>query len=500
MPRPRKHFYDFGPFSLEPAGRVLWREAKRIPLSPKAFDVLLALVRRTGEVVSSDELLNEVWPEIHVEGENVKVTVSGLRKALGDDLRNGDRIIETVPRRGYRLIPPVTERWEDTPVAATPGAAQTVASVPGSTAEPPPGGESTCELASGAADAAPASVAPLERTSVSSVTVRSRRRWPYAVALAVLLAAIIVVWPYRPLPPPEVVSVEQLTHDGRQKGGPLFTDGSRVYFRESTPQGSTLSYVAATGGETVHVATPLGPLDPFELSPDGSKLLAATDSTEQNAWPLWVLPIAGGSPRRLDGILAGSAAWSPDGGRIAYIYGTSLFTASSDGSDIRKLANVPSAAGGLSWSPDGRWLRFTVSTGTPPKNLPWEIREDGSGLRRILAGWNGLGKDFHGSWALDGRYYVFSVVTGPAAKSFGALWAQREVNGVFVRFSREPARLIDDGRSYNAPVVSRDGKKVFVIGEDRTGELVKYDARAGAFISYLDGLEARWVTFSPDGR
>src|SRR5262249_53023878 len=101
-----KHIYEFGPFRLDAAERLLLREGKTVPLTPKAFDLLLALVEGHGHLLEKDELLKSVWPDTFVEEANLASNISLVRKALGDG-ENGHRYIETVPKRGYRFVAPV---------------------------------------------------------------------------------------------------------------------------------------------------------------------------------------------------------------------------------------------------------------------------------------------------------------------------------------------------------------------------------------------------------
>jgi TolB-like protein/Flp pilus assembly protein TadD len=94
--------FEFGPFRLDAAKRVLWRDGRIVPLPPKALDVLVALVEQEGDVVTKDELMKRVWPDTFVEEANLSVNVSALRKALGQR-PGGGPYIETVSRRGYRF-------------------------------------------------------------------------------------------------------------------------------------------------------------------------------------------------------------------------------------------------------------------------------------------------------------------------------------------------------------------------------------------------------------
>ena len=95
--------FEFGPFRLDTAKRVLWKDQDLVKLPPKALDVLVVLVKARGDVVRKEDLMAEVWPETFVEEANLSVNVSALRKALGEQ-QDGQPYIVTVPRRGYRFI------------------------------------------------------------------------------------------------------------------------------------------------------------------------------------------------------------------------------------------------------------------------------------------------------------------------------------------------------------------------------------------------------------
>src|SRR5215470_9175417 len=98
-----KVFYEFGRFRCDPGEQLLLCDGKPISLSPKTFEILLALVRSNGHLVTKDELMRQVWPDSFVEEANLTVNISALRKALGET-HEGQQYIETVPKRGYRFI------------------------------------------------------------------------------------------------------------------------------------------------------------------------------------------------------------------------------------------------------------------------------------------------------------------------------------------------------------------------------------------------------------
>lgn len=94
--------YEFGPFRVDPDRRLLLRDDQPVPITPKAFDTLLILVRNSCAVLSKDDLMKQLWPDAFVEEANLSQNIFMLRKALGDtpDQR---RYIVTLPGRGYRF-------------------------------------------------------------------------------------------------------------------------------------------------------------------------------------------------------------------------------------------------------------------------------------------------------------------------------------------------------------------------------------------------------------
>jgi DNA-binding winged helix-turn-helix (wHTH) protein/TolB-like protein/Flp pilus assembly protein TadD len=111
MSNPFNRLYEFEAFHLDPAERLLLCQGHSVPIPPKAFDLLVALVARSGHLVEKEELMKAVWPDSFVEEGNLSVTISLLRKALNDD-RGEHKYIETVSKRGYRFIAPVKEVQE----------------------------------------------------------------------------------------------------------------------------------------------------------------------------------------------------------------------------------------------------------------------------------------------------------------------------------------------------------------------------------------------------
>ena len=108
MSKQVKHFYEFGSFRLDATQRLLLREGTVVPLTLKAFDLLITLVESDGQVLTKEELMHRVWPDSFVEEANLSHHIHKLREALGER-EHGDKYIETLARRGYRFVAKVTE-------------------------------------------------------------------------------------------------------------------------------------------------------------------------------------------------------------------------------------------------------------------------------------------------------------------------------------------------------------------------------------------------------
>ena len=94
---------SFGPFRLFPAQFLLLEGDKPVPLGSRALEILIALLERPGELVTKEELMNLIWPNVFVEPANLTVHISALRRALRDG-REGNRFIINIPGRGYRFV------------------------------------------------------------------------------------------------------------------------------------------------------------------------------------------------------------------------------------------------------------------------------------------------------------------------------------------------------------------------------------------------------------
>jgi DNA-binding winged helix-turn-helix (wHTH) protein len=104
---------SFGPFCLLPAQFLLLEGDKPVPLGSRALQILVALLDRVGELVTKEELMGLVWPNVFVEPANLTVHISALRRALRDG-REGNRFIINIPGRGYRFVASVQVSMRET--------------------------------------------------------------------------------------------------------------------------------------------------------------------------------------------------------------------------------------------------------------------------------------------------------------------------------------------------------------------------------------------------
>jgi serine/threonine protein kinase len=320
-------------------------------------------------------------------------------------------------------------------------------------------------------------------------------KWKWMVATAFLVALVVgaIAWLRTPSVVPVVESVTQLTDDGEPKNGQLVSDGSRAYFNEG-PNGSwKLAQVSTSGGRTSLVDTRVPSPWIAGIAPDNSSLLVSAGGYEDGLYPLWLIPIPAGEPRRLGTIAGSDEAFLPDG-RILFANYRDLYAAEKDGSDPRMMASMDGYIQDPSASADGKNVTATLYTRGWASSTLVEIGADGAGLQTILSS-DKYGRPCCGRWSPDGKYLVY----GTAHRQGSDLWALPMQTGFFRRV-RTPIRLTAGPLEYSGAGLSRDGKQIFAIGTMRRGELVHYDVQTHQFLSFLGGISAIGPTFSKDGK
>ncbi len=331
-------------------------------------------------------------------------------------------------------------------------------------------------------------------------------RWLLATGGAILLLVIGGLLFMRPPAPPRVLSTTQITNDRKPKAAPFLTDGSRIYFNTGKFVAPQPYQVSTRGGDSIPLPLRLKNAWLLDISPDRSELLVGGFGETLfafNTVTLWTVPVQGGSPKRLGDLVAGDAAWSPDGRELVYTKYKELRIARSDGTDIRKLVTLAGAPFSPRWSPDGKKIRFSVNAGPPPglrgakpqvaEYSLWEISIDGSNLHALFPAWTD--PQCCGNWTRDGKYFVFEVLRN----QIRSIWAIRDRSGLFQRAGR-PAQLTTGPMDTYGPALSPDGKRLFAGIRQLRSETVRYESKLSEFIPFLSGTSAEGLDFSRDGQ
>jgi eukaryotic-like serine/threonine-protein kinase len=334
-----------------------------------------------------------------------------------------------------------------------------------------------------------------------------RLTWPGVlgmIATAVLATVALVGW-LSPSPKPRITGYTQLTHDGKDKVSvlsvgsvppPIVSDGSRLYFVEGRGLGNFgIGQVSVSGGDTSIVPTAFTNAAPLSISPSGADLLIYTWNSDEIDVPLWVVPVLGGSARRLDSITAQDATWSQNGQRMAYCKFHDVLVGNKDGSEARILLTAPGMPAWPRWSTLGDVLRFTVYDPKTDDSSLWQMSADGGGLRPLLPHWKNHAVECCGNWTNDGKYFVFQSTHNGRTD----LWLVREKKHWWDRSDEKPVQLTAGPLGFSLPLPSQDGTKLFALGTQLRGELLRLDFKSGEFLQYLGGISATGVAFSRDG-
>ena len=355
---------------------------------------------------------------------------------------------------------------------------------------------------SGSVRAHSSGVAVPSGTAAASAEGAGKRSGPMkwvAVAAGLLVVGGLGIWLRAPLPPPAVACSRPITNDGSLKFG-LLTDGSRIYFAETTSTDFSIAQVAGAGGETGKLDVPIANPILMDISHDQSELLVGQATVTDGAFfmnggPYWSVPMPAGSPRRLGEAVGRDAVWAPDG-KLVFARGRELFVADHNGANAKKLLSGDGAVGVPTFSPDGSRLSYTVFNLIGNTATLWEARADGSEAHQLLKGWNDPPGECCGKWTSDGRYFIFSSFR----RGTSDIWVVADKQDWWRKTSREPVRLTTGPLQYSNPLASKDGKTLYVTGMQPRAELVKFDAKSGELIPFLGGMSAGDVDFSRDGQ
>ena len=462
-----------GDFEVDLRCGELRRNGDKIKLQERPFQILAALIEHPGEIVTRQEIQQKLWPtDTFVDFEHsINTAVKKLREALGDDAED-PRFIETMPRRGYRLIAPVeiVDENGDSPDAAI-------------------------------------SVMPPQEENPQGTN--RQKRWPLA-AVGTVVAALLVTASVAFLYPsllrrttasrnawvqithfPDSATSPALSPDGRMlafiRGPETFVTPGQIYVK-MLPDGQPF--------QLTHDDSPkMGPA----FSPDGSRI--AYSVVTGAGWDTWVVPVLGGEPREL---LPNASAltWA---GSEHVIFSESktdqrmgVVTAAESRTGERDVY-LPADQHGMahrSWlSPDGRWIlvsEMDMVGWRPCRLAPF----DGSTIGEIVG--PKPARCTNAGWSPDGRMMYFSADAGDGYH----IWRQRFPMGV-------PEQVTFGPTEEEGIAVSPDSRTLVTCAGIRESTVWIHDARGDRQISgegyaSVPGLGFAGTrlhsVFSPDGK
>ena len=469
----------FGVYEADLRAGELRKCGIRIKLQSQPFKVLAILLSRAGEIVTREELQQQIWGSETVVNfdHSLGTAINKVREALCDSADN-PHYIETLAKRGYRFIAPVE------------------------TIEPP--------SRDGAA-AAPEALPPPEfetHTLQRASSPWNRTHWliaASALAAAVVAMVLIRLWALSDSARPLLLPFTQITSSdsifpgdvGIERFPVLLTDGSRLYYSKVENGRVGLAYSAISGGDVHSLVTPpeIGVPRLADISPDGSKLLVLGETFSELERTMWIVPSAGGAARKVVSGLGHDATWMPDGNTIVYASGSNILLTHSYGEEPRVLASLPGRAFWLRCAPDGSRVRFTVRDSATRATSLWELTFAGNQLRPLLPGWSSPVAECCGNWTPDGRHFVFQSNQGEGSN----IWILPEKKWM-ASMSPSPIQLTAGPLSFVGPVSARQGSRIYFAGAHKRSQLHRYDAGARQFIPYLReiGMAGR-TEFSRDG-
>jgi eukaryotic-like serine/threonine-protein kinase len=329
--------YRFGEFIVDTDQKVLLRQDKELPLTPKLFETLLILVENSGRIVQKEQFMERLWPHTFVEEANLTSNIQQLRKSLGDNARQ-PQYIETVTKRGYRFIADVQR--VQTPHNGAHNSASPV-------------------------DTSPPAIAAM-------VTARKRIRRKTVIAL--VTAAVVVVfggfvfWRSSKTSSKNLgdlvanlpLKIERLTASGQSRSAAISPDGKSVAYTQMFEGRYSIWLRQLTTNTNTEIVSPSDDIIGMAFSHSGEYLYFVAGDPSA----LYRVSLLGDVPVKILERLEGKFSLSPDDSRIAFIRVSTnsngqqehaLLIANSDGSNESKLLarQYPDKLDAPAWSPDG---------------------------------------------------------------------------------------------------------------------------------------------------
>lgn len=490
-----QHGFRIGDFHADPQRQRLYSGEEEIRVEPKVMEVLLFLAAHQGQTIPKDHFLDAVWGETVVTEDALLRCISELRKIFDDDPR-APRYIETIRKRGYRLVAPV--------VLAGPGA--------GAGEEAGDGDGPEAALPEGPTPATPVVARPAPPPPPSTPAPRRKSTVPLAGALLLLAVAAAALYLLaggqktetadRLLP---LRTVPITSYPGIESDPNLSPDGTRVAFVWDGGHGDTFDiYVKQIGVETPLQLTesPEDDASP-SWSPDGQQLAFVRRTPGANG--VYVVPAVGGTEQRiadLGGREVRSVAWSPDGTTLAVAaqsaphapFAVSVIDLQTRSE--RPITVPPADHRGdveIAFSPDGRLLAVIRSVVEKVDDL-YIVPLSGGEMKRLTfdhAEITGI------DWSADGSHLIYSSDRDGSP----ALWRLPLAGG-----TASWIPTVVEGSGAHQPSVARRGGRLVYMQRLQETNIWAYSAAASGMAEPSTApliASTRWDSnpaISPDGR
>ncbi len=500
--------FNFRNFTLDLEKRVLLRDGEPVPLTPKAFDTLALLVRRSGHVVGKDELLDEIWADAFVEESTIAQNVFTLRKALGQN-HTEQQFIETVPKHGYRFIADVkaidgatnggpesgqqriahniivSEKISDSEISGAENGngkidnAETVAAASKDAREVE---NEECDFATVNVTADAASNLPTARRSDLHSAKRHTRfnfQTKFLTPMLLLLAVVVAVGLFRFKQINEAASnfaalssltrTTQLTNTGQVLRAAVSPDGKYIaYIQSERGQESLwLRQVEIAGG--IEIVPPSGShFIGITFSPDSNSIFYVNYDKDWSFGGLYQVPALGGAARKILTDVDSEISFAPDKKRFAFVRNylrrneTHLIIANLD--DANQLQHLAFHEGvhwmtdaAPAWSPDGkiiiRQARMETSNPATPKTHLVAVQvADGKQTIFNTHQWEAIDAI---EWLADGTGLIVAARDNASLLAY-QLWQIDYPGG-------EARAITKDSNSYSSASVTADMKSLVTI-------------------------------------
>ncbi len=403
--------YEFGTFRLVPGEHRLLRQGEPVLLPPKEFELLLLLVRNSGQVMERESLIKSLWPNTVVEEANLNVHISALRKVLAES-QSEQRYIETLPRLGYRFIAEVTE-------VADPELFPAATFISPLQDEPAPA-EVQDDVLPPPLRAAPATAAPRGRSMKMSLPL-----WWMALAILGLAGyALVKLYGLKEAhnePRADLNVLPLTTYPGRESQPAFAPDGNQIAFvwRGEKDDTANLFVRMVDGGNWVQVTNHAGDDVNPAWSSDGRTIAFYRRTSEGDG--IYLVPALGGAARKLTDMWSNRQGvgshtwlhWSPlekwlvVSDKASAQEPFSLYLLAPETGEKQRLTTpTASLVGDVSpvFSPDGKQVAFVRLMSVVAGEI-YLISVAGGEPKRLTFSGEGISSL---AWTPDGREIVFS--------------------------------------------------------------------------------------------